>query len=124
MARYVPKCGDVVWLDFSPKKGHEQAGRRPALVVSETDYNRKVGLAVVCPITNQGKGFQFEVALPAGQRVSGVVLSDHVKSLDWKERNVAFICTLPNAVLDEVLEKIAVLIGLDYGDEAEAEEEE
>jgi hypothetical protein len=71
MPRFAPKRGDAVWLDFSPKRGHEQAGRRPALVVSATAYNRKVGLAVVCPITNQGKGFRFEVALPTGHRVSG-----------------------------------------------------
>jgi mRNA interferase MazF len=115
MARFVPKRGDAIWLDFSPQRGHEQAGRRPALVVSATEYNRKVGLAVVCPITNQGKGLQFEVIIPAGHRVSGVVLSDHVKSLDWHQRNAAFICTLPNEVLEEALEKIAVLLGLDYG---------
>src|SRR5438552_5574148 len=114
MPRYGPKRGDAVWFDFSPKRGHEQAGRRPALVVSATEYNCKDGLAVVCPITNQGKGFRFEVAIPTGHRVSGVVLSDHVKSLDWKERNAVFICTVPNAVLEEVLEKIGVLIGLDY----------
>ncbi len=119
MARYVPKRGDAIWLDYSPKKGHEQAGRRPALVVSATEYNRKVGLAVVCPITNQGKGFQFEVAIPAGQRVTGVVLSDHVKSLDWKARNAVFICPVPNDVVEEVLEKIAVLIGFDFGEEAD-----
>ena len=121
MPRYVPKRGDAIWLDFSPKKGREQQGRRTALVVSETEYNRKVGLAVVCPITSQEKGFRFEVAIPAGQRVSGVILSDHVKSLDWKERNAAFIHTLPHAVLEEVLEKVAVLLGLDYGAEEEPE---
>ena len=117
MPRYVPRRGDAAWLDFSLQKGHEQRGRRPALVVSATDYNRKVGLAVVCPISNQGKGFRFEVVIPPGQRVSGVVLSDHVKSLDWKERNASFIGPVPDAVLDEVIEKIAVLIGLDLGDE-------
>ena len=121
MARFVPKRGDAIWLDFSPQKGREQEGRRPALVISATEYNRKVGLAVVCPITNQGKGFQFEVVIPAGLRVTGVVLSDHVKSLDWKERNAAFLCALPTEVLEEVLEKIAVLIGLGYDEDETAE---
>lgn len=79
--RYVPSRGDVVWLSFSPQAGHEQAGRRPALVVSPASYNRKVGLALLCPITSQVKGYPFEVSLPAGLEVSGVVLSDQIKVL-------------------------------------------
>ena len=87
MARsYVPERGDLVWLQFNPQAGHEQSGLRPALVVSSTTYNEKTGLAIFCPITNQVKGYPFEVKLPAGLKVTGAVLSDHVKNLDWKAR--------------------------------------
>ena len=80
--RYVPARGDAIWLTFTPQAGHEQAGRRPALVLSPASYNGKVGLAILCPITSQTKGYPFEVATPAGSRVSGVILADQVKSLD------------------------------------------
>jgi len=80
---YCPKRGDIVWLTFNPKAGHEQAGYRPALVLSPEPYNRKVGLAVLCPITSRAKGYPFEVKLPDGFKVSGVVLSDQVKNLEW-----------------------------------------
>jgi len=82
-ARYVPRRGDFIWLDFNPQKGHEQAGRRPALVLSMTDYNRQVGLAVVCPITSAAKGYPWEVMIPQGEFVVGVVLSDQIKNVDW-----------------------------------------
>lgn len=85
-APFIPDRGDVVWLDFSPHAGHEQAGRRPALVLSPIEYNQKVGLLVCCPITNQAKGYPFEVAIPSGLPVAGVVLSDQVKNLDWNVR--------------------------------------
>ncbi len=83
---YVPDRGDVIWLQFNPQAGHEQAGRRPALVISPKAYNRKVGLLICCPITNQKKGYPFEVNLPEGIGITGVILSDQVKSLDWKVR--------------------------------------
>ena len=84
--RYVPARGDVVWITFNPQAGHEQAGRRPALVLSPSSYNRKVGLAILCPITSQVKGYPFEVTIPAGSNLGGVILSDQVKSLDWRIR--------------------------------------
>lgn len=74
--RYIPARGDVVWLTFNPQAGHEQAGRRPALVLSPSSYNRKVGLAIFCPITSQVKGYPFEVAIPAGSKLGGVILAD------------------------------------------------
>ena len=83
--KYVPRRGDIIRLDFDPQKGHEQAGRRPALVLSPTDYNRMVGLAVVCPITSEKKGYPWETEIPDNDFVSGVVLSDQIKSLDWRE---------------------------------------
>ncbi len=107
---YVPKRGDVVWLDFDPQKGHEQANRRPALVLSPDAYNGLVGLALVCPITSQIKKLPFEVAVPTGLKVSGVILSDQLKSLDWKARNAVFICQLPQSILDDVLAKLATLL--------------
>lgn len=108
--RYVPDRGDVVWLVFSPALRHEQAGRRPAFVVSPAAYNRKVGLALFCPVTTQEKGYPFEVPLPSGLPVSGVVLSDHVKNLDWKARGAAFACRLPAEAVAEVLGKLGTLI--------------
>ena len=107
---YYPARGDVVWLTFNPQAGHEQAGRRPALVLSPEAYNRKVGLALFCPITNQIKGYPFEVVIPAGQKVTGAVLSDQAKSLDWKARDTALICQLPVAVVDDVLKKLRTLL--------------
>ena len=89
--RYVPSRGDAIWITLDPQAGHEQAGRRPALVISPASYNGKVGLAVLCPITNQLKGYPFEVMIPAGLKVGGVVLSDQVKSLDWRIRRAEFI---------------------------------
>lgn len=107
---YVPRKGDAVWLNFNPQSGHEQAGRRPAIVVSPSSYNRKVGLALFCPITNQAKGYPFEVAIPKNAKVSGVVLSDQIKSLDWQARNVEFIAKLSDSVIEEVLKKIKTLL--------------
>ena len=107
---YVPDRGDVVWLDFSPQAGHEQAGRRPAFVVSPAVYNGKVGLALCCPITNQTKGYPFEVPIPAGLPLTGVVLADQLKSLDWRARNAAFISRVPPAVSTAVLSKARTLL--------------
>ncbi len=100
---YIPQRGDVVWIDFDPQAGHKQRGRRPALVLSPAAYNRKVELGLVCPVTGQAAGYAWEVALPTGLGVPGVVLADQIKSLDWKERRVEFAATLPRKVLDEVL---------------------
>ena len=107
---YCPKRGDVVWISFNPQAGHEQAGRRPALVLSPESYNRKVGLALLCPITNQIKGYPFEVSVPDGLKASGVVLSDQVKSMDWKARGASYLCPLPNAVVRQVLNKVGTLV--------------
>lgn|SRR5574341_444406 len=107
---YVPGRGDIVWLQFDPQVGHEQAGRRPALVLSPQDYNRRSRLALVCPITRQIKDYPFEVRLPADLPVQGVVLADQVKSADWQGRMAEFITTAPEAVVGEVLEKLAALL--------------
>ncbi len=109
-ASYCPRQGDVVWLSLDPRAGHEQAGHRPALVLSPEPYNRKVGLALFCPITTQIKGYPFEVAVPAGFEVSGVILADQVKSLDWKARKTRFGCRLPPETLDEVVAKLGSLL--------------
>ncbi len=99
-----------MWLSFHPQAGHEQAGRRPAVVLSPQQYNARVGLALFCPITSRAKGYPFEVAIPAGLPVGGVVLSDQVKSLDWRARRADFICALPRETVTEILEKLAVLL--------------
>ncbi len=107
---YVPDRGDVIWLQFNPQAGHEQAGRRPALVISPRIYNGKVGLALVCPVTSKVKGYPFEVLLPGSLPVSGVVLADQVKSLDWRVREAEFICSVPAEIIGEVLEKLRLLV--------------
>src|SRR5438552_10794224 len=84
---YVPARGDAVWISLDPQAGHEQAGRRPALVLSPSSYNRKAGLALMCPITSHAKGYPFEVAVPADLAVTGVILADQIKSLDWRIRH-------------------------------------
>jgi len=107
---YVPQRGDVVWITLNPQAGHEQAGRRPALVVSPGNYNAKAGLALLCPITSQVKRYPFEVALPEGLPVSGVVLSDQVKSLDWRVRKAEMVCTLPKETVADILLKLSTLV--------------
>ena len=107
---YVPQRGDVVRLTFNPQAGHERAGRRPAVVLSPHAYNAKVGLAILCPITSQVKGYPFEVMIPAGLPVNGVILADQVKSLDWQVRKVEFVCDLPAATVGEILQKLGVLL--------------
>jgi mRNA interferase MazF len=109
---YIPRRGDAVWLNFNPQSGHEQAGRRPALVLSPEEYNRKTGLAVFCPITSQVKGYPFEVKLPAGLPVTGVVLADQVKSLDWQVREAALIKKLPVQIVNEAANFLLTLFGL------------
>lgn len=108
--RYIPGRGDLVWLQFDPQAGHEQAGHRPALVVSPSTYNGRVGLALCCPVTSQIKGYPFEVLIPEGLPVSGAVLSDQLKSLDWRARKAKLICVLPSVVVDEILGKVHTLL--------------
>ena len=107
---YVPERGDIVWISLNPQAGHEQAGRRPAVVVSSRSYNGKVGLGLFCPITSQAKGYPFEVLLPSNLPVSGVVLADQVKSLDWRARQAEFSARLPAAAKAEVVGKLAALL--------------
>lgn len=107
---WAPERGDIVWITMNPSVGHEQLGRRPAMVLSPGSYNSKVGLAILCPITSQVKGYPFEVALPEGLPVQGVVLSDQAKSLDWKIRGAELICGAPAAAVTEVLQKLGRLV--------------
>jgi mRNA interferase MazF len=92
---YIPDRGDIVWMTFNPQAGHEQAGRRPALVLSPASYNGKVGLAILCPITSQVKNYPFEVLIPDGLKMGGAILSDQVKSHDWRASQAEFVCELP-----------------------------
>ena len=110
MSAYVPDRGHVVWLDFDPQAGREQAGRRPAFVLSPASYNGRVGLALLCPVTSRVKGYPFEVALPDGLPVSGVVLADQVKSLDWRRRQADFAAEVPDATVEEVRRKVLALL--------------
>lgn len=109
---YVPDAGHLVWLTFDPRAGREQRGRRPALILSPRAYNERAQLAVACPITSQVKGYPFEVPLPDEGAMKGVVLSDHLKSVDWKVRRAEFAGELPAQALAEVRERIRPLLGL------------
>ena len=99
-----------MWIDFNPQAGREQAGRRPAVVLSPAAYNGRVGLSVLCPITSQVKGYPFEVPVPEGLGVTGVILADQLKSLDWRRRNASVIARLPSETIAEVLRKVGVLL--------------
>ncbi len=110
-AHWVPDRGDLVWLNFDPQLGREQAGRRPALVLSPAAYNGKTGLSLMCPITNQRKGYPFEVPLPGDLPVQGCILADHLKSLDWKQRQATLIGRIDVGLMSEVLNRIAPLLG-------------
>lgn len=105
-----PERGDVVWITLDPQAGHEQAGRRPAVILSPQAYNHRVGLAVSCPVTSQVKGYPFEVMIPSGLPVRGAILSDQVKSLDWRVRRAETICALPETTIQEVLDKLLTLL--------------
>lgn len=107
---YTPEAGDAVWISLDPQAGHEQAGRRPALVLSPATYNGKVGLAVLCPITSRVKGYPFEVRIPDDLDVSGAILSDQVKSLDWRVRRAELMDHVPEEVTAEVRQKISALL--------------
>ncbi len=111
MPAYVPDAGDLVWLTFDPQAGREQAGRRPALILSPASYNQRSGLAIVCPVTNRVKGYPFEVPLPPGSPVSGVILADHLKSLDWRSWRAELIGHLSGDASGEVLDRLAPLLG-------------
>ena len=103
--KYSPERGDLVWIDFDPQVGREQAGRRPAVVLSPGLYNAKSDLAWICPVTSKVKGYPFEVPLPKSVAVSGVVLADQVRSLDYRRRRIEFIGRLPPALCDEIRAK-------------------
>ena len=110
MASYIPRRGDIVWLTFNPQAGHEQAGRRPAFVVSPYSYNEKVGLFLVCPITSQIKGYPFEVRISSESGINGVVLADQIKNLDWKARRAEFVEFAEKEVTDAVSARLLPLI--------------
>lgn len=107
---YVPNRGDIVWMSFTPQAGHEQAGRRPALVISPREYNAITSLALCCPITSQVKGYPFEVSLPPAGPITGVVLADQIKSLDWRARGARFECRCSSGVIREVIGKVGTLL--------------
>ena len=107
---YIPERGDAVWITLDPQAGHEQSGRRPALVLSPSAYNGRVGLGLLCPITNQAKGYPFEVPLPEGLPVTGVVGADQVKSLDWRALKASRIGAVPDDVVAEVVIRLQTLL--------------
>ena len=107
--KYVPERGDIVWLNFNPQSGHEQKGKRPAIVLSPKEYNEKTGLGLFCPITSKIKKYPFEVKVES-EKISGVVLSDQIKSFDWKTRQIDFIMKVTSSTVDEIIGKISVLL--------------
>jgi mRNA interferase MazF len=108
--KYIPDRGDIVWLQFTPQAGHEQAGHRPTLVLSPASYNRRSGLMLCCPITSRVKGYPFEVALGEEQDSAGVVLADQIKSLDWKARQATKKGKASAQVMAEALSKLHTLL--------------
>jgi mRNA interferase MazF len=106
---YIPERGDIVWISFNPQAGKEQSGHRPAIVLSHKEYNKRIGLAIMCPITNKVKGYPFEVAIKFDE-IKGVMLADHIKNLDWKERNASFIGKAPEHIIEEVTTLINTII--------------
>jgi mRNA interferase MazF len=109
---YTPRRGDIIWINLDPRAGHEQAGRRPAVVLSHEKYNGKTGLALICPITSRLKGYPFEVLISEGLPVKGAILSDQVKSLDWRIRKVELIGVLSEEIISEVLQKLGTLLSI------------
>src|SRR5574341_554909 len=110
---YVPERGDIVWITFDPQAGHEQAGRRPAVILSPSSYNGRVKLAILCPITSQVKGYTFEVPVPPGLRITGVILADQVRNFDWYVRQAEFIDKLPAETLRRVAVRLRRLLPSD-----------
>lgn len=109
VGRYVPDTGDIVWLHFDPQAGHEQAGHRPALVISPAAYNKTRGMMICCPMSSQIKGYPFEVVV---SQAPSAILTDQIKSLDWKARDAKRKGSVPTAVIDEVRAKVGALLGL------------
>lgn len=107
---YIPDRGDIIWITLNPQAGHEQAGRRPVVILSLASYNDKVGLAIMCPVTSKIKGYPFEVILPIGSSVAGAVLADQVKSLDWRIRETEKIGKLPRKIVADILGKLGILL--------------
>jgi mRNA interferase MazF len=107
--KYIPERGDIVWLNFNPQTGHEQKGKRPAIVISPREYNEKVDLGLFCPITSKEKNYPFEVKIKGG-KIDGVVLSDQIKSLDWTKRNIEYITRVTDEEINEIITKLNVLI--------------
>ena len=105
-----PQRGDVVWIDFDPQVGREQSGRRPALILSPQSYNRRTGLALLCPITSKVKGYPYEVALPEGVGASGVILADQLKSFDWNGRGFSIVGRVSPAFASQVADTVASLL--------------
>jgi mRNA interferase MazF len=105
-----PERGDIIWIDFDPKQGHEQAGKRPALVISNSRYNQVTKMLIACPITSQIKGYSFEIPLPNGLKTFGAVLSNQVKTLDWQARGFKFIERVSNELLEEVLDTLNAIL--------------
>ena len=108
---YVPDRGDIVWLNFTPQAGHEQRGKRPALILSPKIYNEKTSLCIALPITSKIKGYPFEVTLPKNLPVEGVILSDQVKSLDFSVLDISFICKVPSSVVESIQKNVVALVG-------------
>jgi mRNA interferase MazF len=108
---YIPDRGDLVWVDFNPTKGREQSKIRPAIVISPKNYNQKTSLAIMCPITSVSKDYPFEVAVK-DKKVTGVILSDHLRSLDWKARNTKLITKVKDSVMAEVQTKLLLILGI------------
>jgi len=106
---YIPQRGDIVWLNFNPQAGHEQKGKRPAVVISPKEYNEKTGLGLFCPITSKIKDYPFEVKIK-NKEINGVVLSDQIKSLDWKTRKIEFITKITPEKIKEIIDKIEALL--------------
>ena len=109
-ASYVPERGDFVWIQLQPTRGHEQAGHRPALVLSPKSYNRKTGLCVLCPSTRHAKGYAFEVPVPMPDGTLSIVLADHVRCVDWRVRHAEFIFRVSQQVLDEAVARLEALV--------------
>lgn len=107
---YEPDRGDIICMMLNPQSGHEQASRRPAIVISPLKYNSKTGLLICCPIISQEKKYPFEVKIPKGFPVSGIILADQVKNLDWQVREAQFVCKTPSSVIEPVIEKISLLL--------------
>ena len=108
MAKYVPEKGDFIALSFDPQSGHEQKGRRPALVISNDLFNRHTGLAIVCPVTNTNRNIPFHLAVPASSSLTGFVMVDQVKSIDYVTRKAKFIEKAPDELVEDVLEVLDV----------------